>query len=227
MAHSSFRARGTATGVDRGAPVLYQVADKARSRDSMFKRLYHWVLSLSESRHASVALAAVAFAESSFFPIPPDVILVPMSLAQPQRAWRYALICTVASVAGGVVGYAIGALLFDTIGQWLIQAYGYGHRLAELKDLYARWGALVIVVKGLTPIPYKLVTIVSGLLGYNFAAFVLLSLLTRGARFFILAGALNLFGDPLRLALERHFTLFMGIIAATIVAGFVIAARVF
>jgi len=193
----------------------------------MFKRLYQWVLSLSESPHAPAALAAVAFAESSFFPIPPDVILVPMSLAQPQRAWRYAAICTVASVAGGILGYAIGALLFDTLGQWLIHAYGYGERMAQLKDLYARWGALVILLKGLTPIPFKLVTIVSGLLGYNFAIFVLLAIVTRGARFFILAGALNFFGDPLRLALERHFALFMGMILVTIVAGFWIAARVF
>jgi membrane protein YqaA with SNARE-associated domain len=192
----------------------------------MFKSLYHRVLSLSESPRAPAALAAIAFAESSFFPIPPDVILVPMSLARPERAWRYAAICTIASVIGGILGYAIGALLFDTIGQWLIHAYGYGDRVAALKETYARWGALVILLKGLTPIPYKLVTIVSGLLGYNFALFVLLSIVTRGARFFILAGALNFFGDPLKVALERHFALFMGIIAATIVAGFWIAARV-
>src|ERR1700728_4591904 len=108
----------------------------------MFKRLYQWILSLAESEHAPYALAAVAFAESSFFPIPPDIILIPMSLAQPQRAWRYAAICTVASVAGGVLGYAIGALLFDTVGQWLIHAYGYGERMAALKETYARWGAL-------------------------------------------------------------------------------------
>jgi membrane protein YqaA with SNARE-associated domain len=192
----------------------------------MFKRLYQWVLSLSESPRAPAALAIIAFAESSFFPIPPDLILVPMSLARPERAWRYAAICTVASVAGGILGYAIGALLYDTIGQWLIHAYGYGDRVAALKETYARWGALVILLKGLTPIPYKLVTIVSGLLGYNFAIFVLLSIITRGARFFILAGALNLFGDTLKVALERHFALFMGIIAVTIVAGFWIAARV-
>jgi membrane protein YqaA with SNARE-associated domain len=192
----------------------------------MFKRLYQWVLSLSESPRAPAALATIAFAESSFFPLPPDLILVPMSLARPERAWRYAAICTVASVAGGILGYAIGALLYDTIGQWLIHAYGYGDRVAALKETYARWGALVILLKGLTPIPYKLVTIVSGLLGYNFAIFVLLSIITRGARFFILAGALNLFGDTLKVALERHFALFMGIIAVTIVAGFWIAARV-
>jgi membrane protein YqaA with SNARE-associated domain len=191
----------------------------------MFKRLYQWILSLAESEHAPYALAAVAFAESSFFPIPPDVILIPMSLATPRRAWRYAAIATVASVLGGMVGYGIGALLFDTLGQWLIHLYGYADRMAALKETYARWGALVILIKGLTPIPYKLVTIVSGLLGYNFALFVLLSIVTRGARFFILAGALNWFGDPLRLALERHFALFLGLIAITIVVGFWIAAR--
>jgi membrane protein YqaA with SNARE-associated domain len=191
----------------------------------MFKRLYQWILSLAESKHAPFALAAVAFAESSFFPIPPDVILIPMSLATPRRAWRYAAIATVASVLGGIVGYGIGALLFDTLGQWLIHLYGYADKMAALKETYARWGALVILIKGLTPIPYKLVTIVSGLLGYNFAIFVLLSIVTRGARFFILAGALNWFGDPLRLALERHFALFLGLIAITIVVGFWIAAR--
>jgi membrane protein YqaA with SNARE-associated domain len=191
----------------------------------MFKRLYQWILSLAESEHAPYALAAVAFAESSFFPIPPDVILIPMSLATPRRAWRYAAIATVASVLGGMVGYGIGALLFDTLGQWLIHLYGYADRMAALKETYAHWGALVILIKGLTPIPYKLVTIVSGLLGYNFALFVLLSIVTRGARFFLLAGALNWFGDPLRLALERHFALFLGLIAITIVVGFWIAAR--
>jgi membrane protein YqaA with SNARE-associated domain len=192
----------------------------------MFKSLYHRVLSVSESPRAPAALAVIAFAESSFFPIPPDVILVPMSLARPERAWRYAAICTIASVTGGMLGYAIGALLFDTIGQWLIHVYGYGDRVAALKETYAHWGALVILLKGLTPIPYKLVTIVSGLLGYNFPIFVLLSIVTRGARFFLLAGALNLFGDSLRVALERHFALFMAIIAVTIVAGFWIATRV-
>jgi membrane protein YqaA with SNARE-associated domain len=191
----------------------------------MFKRLYQWILSLAESEHAPFALAAVAFAESSFFPIPPDVILIPMSLAAPRRAWRFAAIATVASVVGGMVGYGIGALLFDTLGQWLIHLYGYADKMAALKETYAHWGALVILIKGLTPIPYKLVTIVSGLLGYNFALFVLLSVVTRGARFFILAGALNWFGDPLRLALERHFALFLGLIAITIVVGFWIAAR--
>ena len=192
----------------------------------MFERLYQRMLSVAESRHAPLALAAVAFAESSFFPIPPDVILIPMSLAKPRRAWGYAAIATIASVTGGMLGYGIGALLFDTIGQWLIHLYGYADRMAALKETYAHWGALVILVKGLTPIPYKLVTIVSGLLGYNFALFVALSIVTRGARFFLLAGALNRFGDPLRIALERHFALFLGLLAVIVVLGFWIAARV-
>jgi membrane protein YqaA with SNARE-associated domain len=192
----------------------------------MFKSLYDRVIALSESPQAPYALAAIAFAESSVFPIPPDVILAPMSLAQPKLAWRYAAIATVASVLGGVVGYGIGALLFDTVGQWLIHLYGYGEKMAALKETYARWGALVILIKGLTPIPFKLVTIVSGLLGYNFPLFVLLSIITRGGRFFLLAGALNYFGDPLRLALERHFAAFIALMAVTIVAGFFLAAHV-
>lgn len=213
--------------MDFSIVAVYASARRAAlSRVGMFKSLYSKIIVLSESAHAPYALAAIAFAESSFFPIPPDVILAPMSLAKPKLAWRYALICTVASVLGGILGYAIGALLYDTLGQWLIHIYGYGERMAALKETYARWGALVILIKGLTPIPYKLVTIVSGLLGYNFALFVALSVVTRGARFFLLAGALNRFGDPLRVALERHFAVFLAIIAATIIAGFVIAARV-
>jgi len=192
----------------------------------LFKSLYRRIISLSQSPHAPYALAVIAFAESSVFPIPPDVILAPMSLAQPRLAWRFAFIATIASVLGGMVGYGIGALLFDTVGQWLIHVYGYGDRMAALKETYARWGALVILVKGLTPIPFKLVTIVSGLLGYNFPLFVLLSLITRGGRFFLLAGALNHFGDPLRLALERHFAWFILLMGASVVIGFFLAAHV-
>jgi membrane protein YqaA with SNARE-associated domain len=193
----------------------------------MFKPLYDRLIALSESRHAPYALAAVAFAESSIFPIPPDVLLAPMALAQPRRAWAFALICTVSSVLGGVLGYAIGALLFDTLGQWLIHLYGYADRMVALKEAYAKWGALVILLKGLTPIPYKLVTIVSGLLGYNFALFLGLSIVTRGLRFFLVAGALNRWGDPLRAALERHFAVFILGSVAIIVIGFVLAAHAF
>ncbi len=191
----------------------------------MFKSLYDRLIAISESPRAPYALAAVAFAESSVFPIPPDLLLAPMALAQPRRAWQFALICTVASVLGGMLGYAIGALLFDTLGQWLIHLYGYTDRMAQLKAAYAKWGALLILLKGMTPIPFKLVTIVSGLLGYNFALFVGLSILTRGVRFFLVAGALNLFGDTLRGALQRHFAAFLVLSVGVVVLGFVIAAH--
>ena len=189
--------------------------------------LYARVRSLAEGPYAERALAAVAFAESSFFPIPPDVLLAPMALANPKRAWRYALIATIASVIGGMLGYAIGALLYNTVGHWLINLYGYGAKMEALKETYARWGWLVILIKGATPIPYKLVTIVSGLLGYNFALFVALSVVTRGVRFFLVAGVLHLFGEPLRTALERNFAAALAGFVALVVAGFVIAIKVF
>jgi membrane protein YqaA with SNARE-associated domain len=193
----------------------------------MFDSLYSRLIALAESPGAVPALAAVAFAESSFFPIPPDVMLAPMTLAQPKRAWRFALVATIASVAGGILGYAIGALLYDTLGHWLINLYGYGERMDALRETYARWGWLVILVKGVTPIPFKIVTIGSGLLGYNFPLFVALSIVTRGARFFLVAGLLNWFGEPLRERLERHFTVFLGLVTATVVVGFIVAIRVF
>lgn len=196
-------------------------------RSPMIKNLYDWTLSLANSRHAPLALGAIAFAESSFFPVPPDVILVPMTLAAPKRSYRYALICTLCSVAGGMLGYAFGAWFYDSIGQWLIHLYGYGERMESLREFYAKWGAMFILVKGVTPIPYKLVTIVSGLMAYNFPLFVGLSLITRGARFFILAALINRFGDTINEKLERHFGLFMGGLAAIVVIGFVIAAKMF
>jgi membrane protein YqaA with SNARE-associated domain len=188
----------------------------------MFKSLYDRLIALAGSRHAPYALAA----ESSIFPIPPDALLAPMALAQPRRAFTFALICTVSSVLGGMLGYAIGSLLYDTVGQWLIHLYGYADKMAALKEGYAKWGALLILFKGLTPIPFKLVTIVSGLLGYNFALFVGLCVITRGLRFFLVAGALNRWGDPLRVLLERHFAAFIVLSVAFVVLGFVLAAHV-
>ena len=193
----------------------------------MFKSLYDSLIALSASRHAPYALAAVAFAESSIFPIPPDILLAPMALAQPRRAWTFALICTVASVLGGMLGYAIGSLLFDTVGQWLIHLYGYADRIAALRESYAKWGALVILVKGVTPIPYKLVTITSGLLAYNVPLFVALSVVTRGARFCLVAGALNWFGEPVRNAMERKFAAVLAAFVAVTALGFFIAMKVF
>ena len=190
----------------------------------MFRKIYDWTLSLAESRHSTLALAGIAFAESSFFPLPPDLILLPMSLARPAKAWFYASVCTLSSVAGAMLGYYIGAALYGTIGQYIIHLYGYGARIV-LREFYAHWGWAFILVKGLTPIPFKLVTIVSGLLGYNLPLFVLLALITRGARFFLVAAAMNRFGDHMRVWLEKHFAWFVMILLAIIVGGFWAAAH--
>lgn len=192
----------------------------------MFQRLYRWTLHLAESQHAPWALGAIAFAESSFFPVPPDAILIPMSLAKPKSAWVYALICTVGSVMGALLGYAIGALLFETVGKWLINLYGYGARVDELRALYARWGWAVILFKGFTPIPFKIVTITSGLLAYSLPLFILFSFMTRGARFFFIAVLLKHYGEPIKALLDKYFGWFLAILALAVVAGFWIAARV-
>ncbi len=193
----------------------------------MLKRLYDRVIELSKGRYALPALAAVSFAESSFFPVPPDVILVPMALANPEKARLYALVCTVASVVGGLLGYAIGALLYDTLGYWLISAYGYGEGIDAFREAYAKWGAWIILIKGMTPIPYKIVTIASGFAGYNLFYFVLLSIITRGARFFLEAELLRIYGEPIREFIERRLTLVTTGFLAAIVGGFFIAKYAF
>ena len=193
----------------------------------MLRRLYDKVIALSESRHALTTLAVVSFAESSFFPIPPDVVLVPMALAQPQKARLYALACTIASVLGGLVGYAIGALLFDTVGKWLISAYGYGEGIDAFRAAYAKWGAWIILIKGMTPNPYKIVTIASGFAGYNLLAFFVLSIITRGARFFLEAELLRYYGEPIRDFVEKRLTLVTTGFLAVLVGGFFIAKYAF
>ncbi len=191
----------------------------------MLKRIYNWCIDAADKPYALWILFAVSFAESSFFPIPPDVMLAPMSLARPKRAWLYAGVCTIASVLGGVLGYAIGALLYDSVGQWLINVYGLSGKVETFRQSYAEWGSLIILLKGLTPIPYKLVTITSGFAGYNISLFVLFSLITRGARFFIAAALFNRYGDWIRERIERHLTLWVTVFAAVLVGGFVIALK--
>ncbi len=184
------------------------------------------MLALSASRHAGRALAAVSFAESSFFPIPPDVMLVPMALARPEKAWGYAAICTVASVIGGLFGYAIGALLFESLGRLIINVYGYAQEMDHFRELYAKWGLWIILIKGLTPIPYKLVTITSGFAGFSLPVFMAASIATRGARFFIVAALLRVYGEPIRDFIDRRLGLVAFGIAAAIVGGFLIARYV-
>lgn len=193
----------------------------------MLRRIYDWCIEAAHKPYAVWILGIVSFAESSFFPVPPDVMLIPMSLARPQRAIFYALLCTVTSVAGGVLGYAIGALLYDSVGQWLIQLYGYGDKVDAFRAGYAEYGAWIILLKGLTPIPYKLVTITSGFANYNIWMFIGLSIVARGARFLIVAVLLNRYGVWIRAQIEARLGLWVGLFAAVLVLGFIVALRAF
>jgi membrane protein YqaA with SNARE-associated domain len=186
----------------------------------MFRRLYDWVLRLAGHRHAIRYMGAVSFAESSFFPIPPDVMLVPMIIARREQAWLIATVCTVASVAGGILGYAIGYFLYETVGEWLIRLYGLQNGAAEFHATYEKWGAIIILAKGLTPIPFKLVTIVSGLAKFNFGIFVLAATITRGLRFFAIAALLRHYGEPIQAFIEKRLTLVATSFLVLLVAGF-------
>ncbi len=187
----------------------------------MLRKLYDWVMGLAASRHAPTALAVVSFAESSFFPIPPDVMLAPMVLARPERAYVYAGICTAASVIGGCLGYAIGFYL-EPVGLAVLRLMGHPDGQQAFQTWFGKWGLWVILIKGLTPIPYKLVTIASGLAHFSFVTFLWASVLTRGARFFLTATVLKSFGPQILEQVERRLALFTGIAIAAIIALLVI-----
>ena len=193
----------------------------------MLRRLYDWCIAAAGKPHASWILGVVSFVESSFFPIPPDVMLVPMSLARPDRAYYYATLCTVTSVAGGVFGYFIGAYLYDTLGMWLMQLYGYGDKIEAFKAAYAEWGAWIILLKGMTPIPYKIVTIASGFAGYPLLPFILLSFVARGMRFYLLAFLLNRYGPQAREILEKRLGFWVTTGAVVLVGGIIGAMYLF
>jgi membrane protein YqaA with SNARE-associated domain len=192
----------------------------------MLRRMYEWTLNLAGHRHAVWALGGVSFAESSFFPIPPDVLLVPMVLANRERAYALAAWCTLTSVVGGVLGYAIGLFLYDSVGLWIMSLYGHVDAIDAFRQAYTEWGAAIILLKGLTPIPYKIVTIASGFAGYDFFLFILLSAITRGARFFIVATLLVRYGEPIQTFIERRLEVVTTVLLVVIVGGFVIARYV-
>lgn len=196
---------------------------RASEPRSWLRLLYDRCVDAAHKPHAMWSMSAVAFAESSFFPIPPDVMLIPMSLARPGRAYVMAAWCTVASVLGGLAGYAIGALLYDSVGAWLIRLYGYGDKIDVFRAAYAQWGAWIILLKGLTPIPYKVVTITSGFAGYSLGLFIVFSVIARGIRFFALAFLLHRYGERARHIIERRLGLWALLLAALAVIGLVAA----
>jgi membrane protein YqaA with SNARE-associated domain len=188
----------------------------------MLQSLYARVLRLAAGPNALAALLAVSFAESSFFPIPPDILLIPMILARPRDAWRLAALCMLASVAGGLLGYAIGYFLFDAIGRPILE---YNHAMASYEALRAgfdRWGVWIIILKGMTPIPYKLITIASGVARFDLTLFVGASIVSRSLRFFLIAALLWWFGDAARQFIERRLMLVTSLFAVGLVGGFVV-----
>jgi membrane protein YqaA with SNARE-associated domain len=189
----------------------------------MLRRLYHRVMDLAGHRHAEPLLAGVAFVESSVFPIPPDVMLMPMAYAHPKRAFRYAAVATVASVAGGLAGYAIGAMLFETLGRAIIEFYGFSEQFETFAERYNEHGAAIVFFAGLTPFPFKVITIASGVTGLALLPFIAASIAARGLRFFLVCALIYWFGPPVRTFVERHLGLMTLIFGVLLVGGFVAA----
>ena len=193
----------------------------------MLRRLYDWTMGLAGHRHALPALALVAFIESSLFPVPPDILIIPMVLAARSRAWRIATVATAASVVGGLLGYAIGAGLYETVGRPVLDFYGYGAKFEGFRDAYNEWGAWIVAGAGFTPFPYKVITIASGVTGLNLAVFMLASLISRGARFFLLAALLWYFGPPVRRFIEANLPLLATLFFVLLFGGFLAARYLF
>jgi membrane protein YqaA with SNARE-associated domain len=187
----------------------------------MIRSLYDWVIRLAAHPRAIPALGVVSFLESSFFPIPPDVMLIPMVLANRKKAFTTAAVCTVCSVLGGMLGYAIGYYFFETLGEWVVRTYHMENGLAAFRAGFEQYGIWIILIKGLTPIPYKLVTIASGAAHFDLFTFVWASIVTRGARFFIVAALLWKFGEPIRTFVEKRLTLLTWLFLIALVGGFV------
>jgi membrane protein YqaA with SNARE-associated domain len=185
----------------------------------MFRKLYEWVMRLAGSRHAPASLAAISFAESSFFPVPPDVMLAPMVLARREKAFFYAAICTAGSVLGGLAGYAIGVYL-EPVGHFLLRLAGHPEGKGEFQHWFDQYGLYVILAKGLTPIPYKLITITAGFARFDLFTFIWASVLTRGVRFFGVAAILKYFGPAMLEEFEKRITLYSILLLVALVGGF-------
>lgn len=186
----------------------------------MLRGIYNWTMSLAQSRHALWALAAVSFAESSFFPIPPDVLMIPMIIAAPRRAYLIATVCLVSSVLGGLLGYFIGAQLFDLIGKPLLEFYNATDAADSFNAKFRDYGAWAVLIAGITPFPFKVITIMSGWTGLGLPVFVISSIIARGLRFFVVAALLWEFGAPIRDFIERRLGLVFSVFVVLLVGGF-------
>jgi membrane protein YqaA with SNARE-associated domain len=187
----------------------------------MLRRLYDWTLAKCEHRFAERWLAFISFVESSFFPIPPDVLLAPMCLARPERSFRYALICTVASVIGALLGYAIGLFLFETVGQWILSLYGLEEKFDNFANSFNEHGWLIVLLAGFTPLPFKVITIAAGATAMPIYVLIFASIIARSARFFLVAALLWKFGKPMKAMIDRNFNLLTIAFGVIFVGGFV------
>lgn len=188
----------------------------------MLKRLYDWTMAKAASKNATTWLAGVSFAESSFFPIPPDLLLVPMVLANRQAAWRIAAICTLASVVGGIAGYMIGYFLYEAIGRAVIDFYHLNDQFETLRQKFVEYGAEILIIKGMTPIPYKLLTITAGVAHLDLWVFIGASIISRSMRFFLVTALLYWFGEPVRNFIEKRLTLVTTAFAVALIGGFLV-----
>ncbi|MDE2694326.1 MAG: VTT domain-containing protein [Paracoccaceae bacterium] len=188
----------------------------------MIKAVYNWTIKLSATRYALWALAIVAFAESSFFPIPPDILLIPLIIAKPKNAYLIAFIAMVASVFGGGLGYYIGLKLYETVGIIIINFYHAQQLFLDFQTQFNKYGAAAVLFAGVTPFPYKIITISSGIAGMPIYQFFIFSIIARGARFFIIAILLRLYGEPIRNFIERHLNLLFIVFMVLLVLGFLL-----
>ncbi|MFL4970536.1 MAG: YqaA family protein [Xanthobacteraceae bacterium] len=193
----------------------------------MLRRLYDWCIAAAGKPHASWIMGVVSFVESSFFPVPPDAMLIPMALARPDKAYFYATLCTITSVAGGVLGWVIGYFLYESVGHWLMQLYGYSGKIEAFREAYVQWGTWIILFKGVTPIPYKIVTIASGFAEYPIVPFIFLSIIARGMRFYLVAFLLNRYGARARAIIEERLTFWFTLSLVVLVLGIIAATYLF
>lgn len=187
----------------------------------MIRALYDWTIGLAQSKHAIWALAFVAFIESSIFPIPPDILMIPMIIAAPRRAFWIAFVATVSSVAGGAFGYMIGSVFFDSIGLPVLEFYGKTGYFDSFQARYNDYGAWAVLIAGITPFPYKVITILSGATGLSLPVFMLASVVARATRFFLIAALLWKFGAPIRDFIERRLGLMFTLAVGLLIAGFI------
>jgi membrane protein YqaA with SNARE-associated domain len=186
------------------------------------KRLYDWVLGWADSPYSTPALFGIAFAESSFFPIPPDILLIALAVGIPTRAFRFALITSVGSVLGGTLGYVIGHEFYSLIGEPIVRFYGAQDHYESISQLYNQYDALAVAVAGLTPIPYKVATITAGVFDINFGTFFLASAVTRSLRFFLIGALIRSFGPQVKAFIEKYFEILSIIALVMLVGGFVV-----